>query len=468
MSTLAVALALALSIGSAAPASQGSLVDVPARWRGEHIALPPGFAPAIEWKGVEDLAFAPGMFRLGEPDWFSYAMALRIDGDVELDAAELERFLVEYYRGLYVVVAEGKGFANDPSKTTARVTSGPSGLRASVSTFDAFTDGRPVELAIDMEVHRGPRATELLALISPAPPGAPIREELATIASKWRADRPPELFLNHVYLVVDRATYDALVKSDFLRDELAVAEERTTRRADVAYAGFYLYGRETYLEILPDGAAGMTAGAHGIVLGVDRAGGLDRFEERLKARGVESFPASRTRELDGAEVPWFRMLGVAMPSKGLDVLAMEYDARFLARWHADLAPKEPGVRRVDALERYAAAAKRGSLRTSQLLGDVRGVVVAADEPRRARLAAIGAAAKYETVESAATGSEPRVVALDGPRFRVELAPASAAPDVDGLTRVDLRLTRPVERAPLRFGRLELAFDGTRATLTVSR
>ncbi len=38
-------------------------------WRGERIELPPRFAPTMTLKGIEEIRFAPGMFK-AESDWF--------------------------------------------------------------------------------------------------------------------------------------------------------------------------------------------------------------------------------------------------------------------------------------------------------------------------------------------------------------------------------------------------------------
>src|SRR5262245_1801685 len=83
----------------AAP-GQSLLPSIPAGWRREHLEFPLDFAPELEFRGSEDLAFAPGMFTADSDSYFSYALALRLEGDVEVNEALLARFLETYYRGL--------------------------------------------------------------------------------------------------------------------------------------------------------------------------------------------------------------------------------------------------------------------------------------------------------------------------------------------------------------------------------
>ena len=78
-------------------------------WRGERIELPPGFAPDLGWKGVEQIRFAPGMFTAGEEDFFSYVLVFLLSKEAKTDKPTLERELLTYYRGLSNAVMGGKG-----------------------------------------------------------------------------------------------------------------------------------------------------------------------------------------------------------------------------------------------------------------------------------------------------------------------------------------------------------------------
>lgn len=78
-------------------------------WRGERIELPPGFAPELGWKGVEQIRFAPGMFQPDAEDFFSYVLVFRLDQGADTSEATLEGELLTYFRGLANAVMKGKG-----------------------------------------------------------------------------------------------------------------------------------------------------------------------------------------------------------------------------------------------------------------------------------------------------------------------------------------------------------------------
>ncbi len=438
---------------------EAPLVEVPQGWKHERLELPPSFAPELEERGIEDLSFAPGMFKPESPSYFSYALALRFDAELEVDEGFLTRFLEAYYRGLYHAVAEGKAFGNDEAKTRASVERVEGGFVGRVSTFDAFTDGRALSLTIELAVHEAPGTTEVLGLASPQARDAAVWGELRALAKSWRVKRPAQVGLNHVYAVVDRGTYDALVHSSFLRETFAVSEERTTTRADVSYSGFYLYGRNTYVEFLPEGAAELAVDSSGLAFGVDAGGELDAFARRLAEQKIATQGGPRTRELEGKPVPWFQILGLEVPGAALSVFAMEYDARFLASWHPDLAPRGSRVDRAAILERYAAALKRSELRATGLFADVRALTIDADEAQLASLRRVLTAARF-TIEDT-----PLATKGVGARSRITLKPAKTA---GGITSIELALRRKVEHAPLALGKLTLEFSGETATLLLRR
>ena len=59
----------------------------------------------------------------------------------------------------------------------------------------------------------------------------------------------PPVFLNHLYTVLDTATYKAIEADPFWRTQFAPSERRTTVRTDETYTGLYFYGVNTYFEI---------------------------------------------------------------------------------------------------------------------------------------------------------------------------------------------------------------------------
>jgi len=426
------------------------LPSPPPGWRHERLTLPPEFAPELEWRGVEDLLFAPGMFAPESDSYFSYVLALRMEEELEVDERFVEDFLEKYYRGLCRAVGEERKLALDLAKIDVTVRRARAGFHAEVGMFDPFTTGAPLELALELEVHAAPRATELLGLASPLDREAPIWSELRKLADAWRAARPALLFLNHIYVVPDRETFDAIAGSAFLRESFAVFEERTTVRTDVTYTGLYLYGKNTYFEFLPPGAAGLAEGSTGIALGLEAAGASEVLARALEERQVRTQLVPITRQLEGAQVPWFRMLGVEMPSAPLNLFVMEYDPRFLASWHATLPPTTGGIERFSVLERYAASLDRSAWRAKAPLADVTEVRLALDGAQRERVLAVCTAAGHEVTQ---TGDEWLVHA---PQCRLVLRTSEKPGGVTGFT---MRLGEPLAREPLRLGKAVLSFHG---------
>jgi hypothetical protein len=75
-------------------------LPVPAGWSVERFALPPEFAKQIEFKGVEDVRFAPGWGEVKTDEYWSYAFLWWTEGIPQVNSAVLEKSLVSYYSGL--------------------------------------------------------------------------------------------------------------------------------------------------------------------------------------------------------------------------------------------------------------------------------------------------------------------------------------------------------------------------------
>jgi hypothetical protein len=458
MGDMLAALLLALV---AVPQESTPLLEAPAGWTTERIPFPLDFAPELAYRGVEDLAFAPEMFKKGAGGYFSYALALELEGEHEIDARFLENFFTTYYRGLCRAVGEPKGLALELERVSAKAECGPDYATVTVEAFDPFTDGGALTLTLEVRMHARAGKTELAALASPAEKSARIWKELRPMLQAWMRARPAPLFLNHVFWVVDRAAYEALKAEPFLR-ELAVFEERTTVRGDLSYTGLYLYGRHTYLEFLAeDAAAGFTAGQSGLALGLERAGGTDALAIELHKAGLPSEVMPVTRAEGTEQIAWFNLLGLELPPGPLQVFTMEYNTRFLGKWRPDLPATPPSTARAAILARYAEAL--GQDASKVLLRDVTSVALTLDEAQKKRLVTALSLRGYG--ERADPDSDKSAFSLEGPGVRLAITPGTAP---GGLTGCELTLAREVTRAPLELGQVRLRFEGTRAVLELAR
>lgn len=138
-------------------------------WRSERIELPPEFAPSLP-AGTERLYFAPGMFKAGAPDYWSYVFSLRFEKASIDGGPALERLFTAYYRGLIGAVAKQKKMAFDPASVAVRRVGGD----LAIDLVDAFGSGEPVQLRL--EVQASARCLSVAA--SPASPDAAIWSRL--------------------------------------------------------------------------------------------------------------------------------------------------------------------------------------------------------------------------------------------------------------------------------------------------
>jgi hypothetical protein len=169
----------------------------------------------------------------------------------------------------------------------------------------------------------------------------------------------PEVFLNHFLLVIDASTYKDIVESDFIKNEFAHFEERTTVvNNNASYSGAYVYGDNTYFEFF-DGSKSQDSATSGITsaigFGVEKKDELKIIQKKLKDY-KNAFYALRTREFEGAQIPWFFSTGVFYGQMAPDITTwvMEYHEDFLKKWHPEIFPSSPGIMRKDILKRYAA------------------------------------------------------------------------------------------------------------------
>jgi hypothetical protein len=170
-------------------------VPAPTGWAKETIPLPPSFAPDLKWKGTEELRFAPGMFKVGRPDFFSYALLFWLPDDVEIDAKALERELLAYYRGLAAAVLKGKKQEVDTKAFTLSITAAkqqpdkrPGGEAVAAYVGDLkwtepFATAKPQTLRL--EIHSWPCAKHkhhcLFVCASPQPETATVWKTLREI-----------------------------------------------------------------------------------------------------------------------------------------------------------------------------------------------------------------------------------------------------------------------------------------------
>ena len=155
-------------------------------WRPETNKLPPAFAPRMP-VGVEELRFAPGMFTVGAPDYWSYVFVLRLR-DKFAGTDRLTKLIEHYYVGLISTVAANR--ERDLTRAPAKVSLealGKNRYRAKIDLIDVFVTGKPVLLNLDLSLVDRNDGTYVLVAASPQPRTHAIWRSMAHLLKKLAA-----------------------------------------------------------------------------------------------------------------------------------------------------------------------------------------------------------------------------------------------------------------------------------------
>jgi hypothetical protein len=164
-----------LSIATMAQETKPQLLKEPSSWEFERFALPPGFAPGIPYKGVEELRFSPGMFKKDSATYFTYAFVAQLDSVTAISQTEIHDYLFKYFKGLCSGVAKDRKLVIDTANidvTTEKKKGLPAGehiYTGSLNIFGVFTDGAPVKLNAEVKVVKdmAGKKTYLVFIASP-------------------------------------------------------------------------------------------------------------------------------------------------------------------------------------------------------------------------------------------------------------------------------------------------------------
>ncbi len=166
-------------------------------WFGERIALPPkGFAPDLGLTGIEEILFAPGMFKADQKNFFTYVFLFALEPKPALTAEVLRKELLVYYTGL------SKARMGNPKLDTSKFTvklklmkkngATPKGAqdvksyRAEVNWLEPFATKKMQTLYFELQTwkYKGSPYNYLFVCASPQKLGTPIWETMRGIRAK--------------------------------------------------------------------------------------------------------------------------------------------------------------------------------------------------------------------------------------------------------------------------------------------
>jgi hypothetical protein len=190
---LRVILFLAVAVLAAArdPLAVDFSIESPG-WGGEVIALPPGFAPTMSIQGVEDIRFAPGMFKPKAEDFFSYLFVIVSNTGQRFDHAFICQELLAYYQGLAKAVSKGaidpSGFALELEPIKGLRTH--AGYRGSLDWVEPFATRKPQTLYFDVQVQQHTGKDYLIVSVSPQGQDHEVWKALQKVRASFRVVKP--------------------------------------------------------------------------------------------------------------------------------------------------------------------------------------------------------------------------------------------------------------------------------------
>ena len=181
-------LLVGFSLGAALPPhlQKFEIKKPTSEWAGERIKLPPSFAPKLGLKGIEEILFAPGMFKAEAKDFFTYVFLFALERKPELTAEVLRKELLAYYIGLSKNVMRNPKL--DTSKFTVKLSPlkengpvpksavGANSYRAEVYWIEPFATKKFQTLYFELQTwqYKGTPFNYLFVCASPQKRSAPI------------------------------------------------------------------------------------------------------------------------------------------------------------------------------------------------------------------------------------------------------------------------------------------------------
>src|SRR5215475_1671624 len=94
MKKIAFVLSLTFFVLCAAQAQpKPTMLLTPANWQFEQFSLPPQFAPAVKYHGMEELRFSPGWDKKVANDYFTVVWSFRFDDTKVVSQQEIGNYL---------------------------------------------------------------------------------------------------------------------------------------------------------------------------------------------------------------------------------------------------------------------------------------------------------------------------------------------------------------------------------------
>jgi len=116
------------------------LLQIDEPWRSEQLTFPIGFAPSLDYKGIEEVRFAKGWGKPESEEFWTYTFLWYLDEDPSVTTTRLEKDIEAYFNGHMNLVGKGNGLTDIPSTNVVFVpdSSNERSYIGKAKVFDAF------------------------------------------------------------------------------------------------------------------------------------------------------------------------------------------------------------------------------------------------------------------------------------------------------------------------------------------
>ncbi|MEN1785918.1 MAG: hypothetical protein AAGF77_12360 [Bacteroidota bacterium] len=131
-----------------------TILSAPDNWNSEQIAFPLGFAPEIDFKGFEDIRFAPGWADKNSEQFWTYHFTWFIQNRGALTEEVLTETMNGYFDGLTRAVLKQQSDETDPEtlgKALCLFIKTEDGFRGKMRVFDAFFSKEYITLNVTIK-----------------------------------------------------------------------------------------------------------------------------------------------------------------------------------------------------------------------------------------------------------------------------------------------------------------------------
>ncbi len=133
-----------------------------------------------------------------------------------------------------------------------------------------------------------------------------------TFLSLDAQNKLPEIYLNHIYIVLDSSTLSHLSDSSFISQQFGNIQVRTSTTAKESWSGTYLYGKNSYFEFFSTkGYKGATLGDCGFVFMTAQSNDIWEIKKSWRENSNDSIVTDTVMKIqNGIPNPWFYNLNL--------------------------------------------------------------------------------------------------------------------------------------------------------------